>query len=354
MNISKNVYGNTEEGKPVHSFLLQNGSGMEVEIIELGAIVSSIKVPDKSGKFDDVVLGYDKLEGWLEDPNYFGATIGRVANRMGGAQFSLKGETYDLAPNTLPDFGKNHLHGGVKGFHKVLWTGMEITGVKEVGVRLKYLSRDGEEGYPGNLNCIVEYTLGEDNSLNITFEAITDKATLVNFTHHGYFNLRGAGSGSILSHLVQINADRYTPANDDLIPIGEIAEVKGLPVDFTAECSIGSRIDEMQLKKFKGYDLTYVLNHSNEGALDLAASVRETSSGRIMKVYTTLPCMDFYTGNFLTGEPGKSGMPYQQYGALCLEPQGFPDAPNHENFQSIELNPGQTYMEKIVYRFMVS
>lgn len=353
VNVTKTVYGHTEEGTPVHSFLLHNGNGMEVEIIEFGAIVSSIIVPDKDGEYDDIVLGYDKLEDWQNDSYYFGATIGRVSNRMGGAQFSLGDETYDLAPNTLPDFGKNHLHGGVKGFNKVLWSGTEISRDKEAGVRLEYLSKDMEEGYPGNLNCIVEYTLGKDNSLVIKYEASTDEVTIVNFTHHSYFNLSGAGNSNILDHLIMINADRYTPADNDLIPVGEIAEVEGLPVDFTAERSIGSRFDEMQFEKFKGYDLNYVLNHSNEGALDLAATVRDISSGRIMEVFTTQPCMHFYTSNFLAGEPGKSGIHYPQYGAFCLEPQGYPDAPNHENFQSIQLKPGETYSQEIVHRFTV-
>jgi len=351
MTITKSLFGHTGEGAPVNCFLLQNGAGMKVEIIEFGAIVSSIKVPDKTGKFDDVVLGYDKLEGWMKDSYYFGATIGRVANRMGGAQFTLGSETYDLAPNTLPDFGKNHLHGGVKGFNKVLWTGKEFRRDKEVGVRLEYLSKDGEEGYPGNLKCFVDYCLSEDNSLSIRFEATTDKTTIANFTHHSYFNLNGAGSGNILGHMIQINADRYTPADNDLIPVGDITEVKGLPVDFTTERSIGSRFEEMQSDKFKGYDLNYVLNHSNDGALDLAATVRSKSSGRVLEVFTTQPCMHFYTSNFLSGKPGRTGIPYLQHGALCLEPQGFPDAPHHENFQSIELNPGDTYIQKIVYRF---
>ena len=353
MNIVNKVFGHSDTGIPVHSFLLQNVNGMKVEIIEYGAIITRIEIPDKNGNPADIVLGYDDLEGWQNDPYYFGATIGRVANRMGGAQFSLNGDSYDLAPNTLPDFGKNHLHGGVKGFNKVLWSGEEIIGDMEVGVRLEYLSKDGEEGYPGNLNCIVEYTLHEDNSLVISYEATTDKVTVVNFTHHSYFNLSGAGKGNIFSHLIMINADRFTPADDDLIPVGEIAEVKGLPVDFTSERSVGSRFGEMQFEKFKGYDLNYVLNHSIEGALDLAAIVRDTSSGRVMEVYTTQPCMHFYTSNFLSGEPGKSGMPYQQYGALCLEPQGFPDALNHENFKSIQLNPGETYLKEIVYRFRI-
>ena len=351
MTITKSLFGHTEEGVPVHCFLLQNRFGMEVEIIEFGAIVSRIKVPDKKGKFDDVVLGYDNLEGWQKDPYYFGATIGRVANRMGGAQFTLGSESYDLAPNTLPDFGNNHLHGGLKGFNKVLWTGKEFSRDKEVGVRLEYLSKDGEEGYPGNLKCIVEYSLSEDNSLSIRFEAATDKTTIANFTHHSYFNLNGAGSSNILGHMIQINADRYTPADNDLIPVGDIAKVKGLPVDFTTERSIGSRFEEMRSEKFKGYDLNYVLNHSNDGALDLAATVRSKSSGRVLEVFTTQPCMHFYTSNFLTGEAGKSGISYDQFGAFCLEPQAFPDAPNHENFQSIELNPGDTYLQKIIYRF---
>ena len=349
--ITMQEFGRTVAGDIVYSFLLRNETGMEVEVIEYGAIVAGIKVPDKDGNFGDVVLGYDNLEGFESDPYYFGATIGRVANRMGGAGFSIEGKVYKLAPNTLPDFGANHLHGGVKGFNRVLWKGKQYHNENESGVVFTYISEDGEEGYPGNVTCQVTYTLSNDNALGIKFHATTDQATLVNLTHHSYFNLAGAGSGDILDHRVMINAEKYTPVNDDLIPTGEIATVSGLPVDFTRERSVGSRFDEMQQAKFKGYDLNYVLNHSREGALDFAGMAVEPSSGRVMEVYTTQPCMHFYTSNFLEGKPGKEGKSYKQYGALCFEPQGFPDAPNKPGFKPIELRPGEAYIQQINYKF---
>ena len=301
-----------------------------------------------------MVLGFEHLEDYLKDTSYFGATVGRVANRMGGAQFSLEGKTYQVSPNALPDFGNNHLHGGVKGFNKALWTGCEFTRESEAGVRLEYLSKDGEEGYPGNLKCIIEYTLNENNTLGIKFEATTDRTTLVNLTHHSYFNLSGAGNRDILNHEIQINSEKCTPADEDLIPSGEIASVKGLPVDFTRERIIGSRFDEMQMAKFKGYDLNYILKHHREGSMDLAATVRDKASGRVMEVYTTQPCMHFYTSNFLDGIRGKKGKSYHQYGALCLEPQGYPDAPNHKNFLAIELKPGIQYRQVINFKFLTS
>lgn len=226
MEILKDGFGTLKNGETVNSYTLKNGKGMEVEIIEFGAIVSRIKVPDKNGKTEDVVLGYDDLQGYITDPYYFGGTIGRVANRIGGATFSLDGKPYKLAANTLPDFGKNHLHGGVKGFNKVVWKGKSYSNNNEVGVMLEYHSQDGEEGYPGNLLCKVNYSLNNKNELKIDYSATTDKTTLVNFTHHGYFNLEGEGRGTILNDEFLINADKFTPATDDLIPTGEIAGVK--------------------------------------------------------------------------------------------------------------------------------
>lgn len=349
--ITMHEFGITAEGDTVHSFRLKNEAGMEVELIEYGAIVASIKVPDKEGNMGDVILGYDNLEGYESDPYYFGATIGRVANRMGGAEFSIAGKVYTLASNTLPDFGGNHLHGGVKGFNRVLWKGEVFRSENESGILFTYTSKDGEEGYPGNITCHVLYTLNNNNELGIKYQATTDQPTIVNLTHHSYFNLAGAGSGDILNHRVIINAEKYTPADDDLIPTGEIAEVKGLPVDFTQERSVGSRLDEMQLAKFKGYDLNYVLKHSSKGELDFAGRAVEPVSGRMVEVYTTQPCMHFYTSNFLEGKPGKQGKPYNKYGALCFEPQGFPDAPNKPDFEPIALRPGETYMQKINYKF---
>ena len=351
MEIEKKVFGKTSDGKPVYSFTLRNSNNMEVEIIELGAIVVGIKVPDRNGEITNVTLGYDDLDGWINDPYYFGATIGRVANRIGGAKVSIDGETFELAPNALPDFGHNSLHGGVKGFNKVLWKGEFFENEKEMGVILSYLSPDGEEGYPGNVNTKVTYSLNDKNELGILMEATTDKTTFVNLTHHSYFNLSGAGSGDVLNTRIMINADNYTPADDDLIPSGEIAEVKGLAVDFTSERTIASRFDEMQKAKFKGYDLNYVVNHPKKGELELAAKAIDPASGRILEVFTTQPCVHFYTSNFLEGKAGKEGRTYAQYGAFCFEPQGFPDAPNKEQFESVKLKPGETYSQTIIYKF---
>ena len=353
MNIEKKVFGKTQDDKPVYEFTLKNSTGMEVKIIEFGAIVSEIIVLDKNGKAADVVLGYDDLDGWINDPYYFGATIGRVANRVGGAKVSIAENEYKLAPNTLPDFGHNSLHGGVKGFNKVFWKGEEFENKNEIGVKLTYLSPDGEEGYPGNVTCVVSYTLNDKGELGIAMEATTDKTTFVNLTHHSYFNLSGAGSGDVLGTKIMINADNYTPADDDLIPVGEIAKVEGLPVDFSTSRTIASQIDDMQKAKFKGYDLNYVLNHTTNGQLDLAANAIDTVSGRVLEVFTTQPCMHFYTSNFLEGKSGKGDKVYNQYGAFCFEPQGYPDAPNKPQFESVKLQPGENYKQTIVYKFSV-
>lgn len=351
--VIKADFGTIKNGDKVNSFTLKNSKGMEVEIIEYGAIVKSIKVPDKNGEIADVVLGYDDLSGYINDPYYFGATIGRVANRIGGAKVVIDGITYKLSPNTLPDFGRNSLHGGVTGYNKVLWKGETFKNENEVGVILTYLSKDGEEGYPGNVTNKVTYTLNDDNELQIVMEATTDKTTFVNMTHHGYFNLSGEGSGNVLNTKIMINADKFTPSDDDLIPTGELAEVKDLPVDFSTVRSIASQIDDMQMEKFKGYDLNYVLNHVKIGALGLAAKAIDPVSGRKLEVFTTQPCMHFYTSNFLEGKPGKGGNTYEKYGAFCFEPQGFPDAPHHKNFQSVELNPGNEYKQTIIYKLSV-
>ena len=351
MKVSKQLFDTMPNGSKVYAFDLKNANGMEVNIIEYGAIVQSIKIKDKSGKKLDVVLGYDDMAGYENDAYYFGGTIGRVANRTSGAKFTLNGVTYKLAANTLPDFGYNHLHGGVKGFNKRLWKGESFQNKNEVGVVLTYLSKDGEEGYPGNVRVKVTYTLDNKNELGIQYEAVTDKPTFVNMTHHSYFNLSGAGSGDVLNTLVQIYADNYTPADDDLIPTGKVSPVKGLPVDFTQPHSIGSHLDEMQMAKFKGYDLNYVVNHSKQEALDHAAKAVDKASGLELDVYTTQPCMHFYTSNFLEGKPGKQGRHYNKYGAFCFEPQGYPDAPNKPQFESVELKPGETYKQTIIYKF---
>ena len=351
MEIEKKLFGKIHDNIPVYSFTLRNSNGMEVEILEFGAIVVGINVPDKNGNIADVVLGYSTLKEYQDDPYYFGATIGRVANRTAGARFSIDRQTYKLAPNTLPDFGHNSLHGGVKGFNKVFWKGKSFKNENEIGVKLTYLSPDGEEGYPGNANCIVNYTLNDDGELGIEMEATTDKTTILNLTHHSYFNLTGAGNGDILDTRIMVNADNYTPADDDLIPTGEIAKVKGLPVDFSTSRTISSQIDDMQKAKFKGYDLNYVLNHTEKGLLELAAKAIDTASGRLLEVFTTQPCMHFYTSNFLEGKPGKNGKTYEQYGAFCFEPQGYPDAANKPQFEPIKLKPGENYKQTIIYKF---
>ncbi len=353
MKITKSIYGTTESGEQINTFSLTNGNNVEIKIIEYGAIVSGIKVPDRTGRIDDITLGYDDLEGWENDPYYFGATVGRVANRTGGASFTLDGITYDLAPNTLPDFGKNHLHGGVIPFNKVVWKGSEFQNEREVGVVLEYFSKDGEEGYPGNLTCQVIYSLNHKNELKILYKATTDKTTIVNMTHHSYFNLAGAGNGTILDQQVQINADRYTPADEDLIPTGEIAIVKGLPIDFLKEQTIGARMKKMEKKKFTGYDLNYVLNQANNESLVYAGKAVDPKNGRVLEVFTTQPCMHFYTSNFLEGKPGKNGQNYEKYGAFCFEPQGYPDAANKPQFSSIVLKPGEEYIQTIVYKFSI-
>ena len=353
MEIIKKEFGKTEDGKSVYSFTLENSNGMKVEILEFGALVVGIHVPDKNGNMADVTLGYDDLAGYQNDPYYFGATIGRVANRTSGASFSIDGQTHKLAPNTLPDFGYNHLHGGAKGFNKVLWKGEVIENEDAIGIQLTYLSPDGEEGYPGHVTAVVTYTLNDDGELGVLMEATTDKTTFVNLTHHSYFNLAGAGSGDVLETEIMINADNYTPADDDLIPTGEVAAVKALPVDFLNSRTISSRMDKMQMAKFKGYDLNYVVNHKEKGAMDFAAKAIDPASGRQMEVFTTQPCIHFYTSNFLEGKPGKEGKAYNQYGAFCFEPQGYPDAANKPQFESVELKPGENYKQTIIYKFSV-
>lgn len=351
MKVTKLVYGTTKKGEQVHSFTLVNKHNTEVKIIEFGAIVASIKTDDNKGKTDDIVLGYDTVEEWENDPYYFGATIGRVANRTSNASFTLENKTYNLAANTLPDFGNNHLHGGKNPFSKVVWKGTEYNNAEEVGVVLTYLSTDGEEGYPGNLTCEVTYSLNNQGELKITYKATTDKTTLVNLTHHSYFNLNGAGNKNIFEHLVQINADNYTPADSDLIPTGEVATVQGLPIDFTSPTQIGDRIMQMKQDKFTGYDLNYVLNNNTKQNLTYAGKAISLKTGRVLEVFTTQPCMHFYTSNFLSGKTGKNGAAYAQYGAFCFEPQGYPDAANKPQFTSIELAPGNEYNQTIIYKF---
>jgi len=343
MDVQEQIFGTTSDGRKVKLYTLTNNSGLKVQIISYGATVVSIEVPDRNGKFDDVVLGYDTLEEYVKGNAYFGATIGRYANRIAKGRFTLNVVEYKLATNN----GENHLHGGNKGFDKVIWKGEPFKQKNRVGVKFTYLSKDGEEGYPGNLTCSVVYTLNDQNELKIGYEAVTDKPTPINLTNHTYFNLASQGNGDILSHELMINADRFTPVNEELIPTGEIKSVKDTPMDFTHPMTIGSRINQV---KGGGYDHNYVLN-SGGGSLALAARVYEPTTGRILEIYTTQPGIQFYTGNFLDGVSGKRGKIYYKHYGFTLETQHFPDSPNEPNFPSTILKPGEKYKELTVYKF---
>jgi aldose 1-epimerase len=345
--IQKQPFGKTADGQAVDLYTLTNANGLEAKIITYGGIVVSLKVPDRNGKLGDVVLGYDRLEGYLKDNAYLGCIVGRYANRIAKGRFTLNGRQYQLAQNN----GENHLHGGVGGFDKVVWKAKPVQSKDGPSLSLNYLSKDGEEGYPGNLSVTVVYTLTNKNELKIAYSATTDKDTIVNLTHHSYFNL--AGSGSVLNHHLMINADRFTPVDQTLIPTGEIRSVKGTPMDFTAPAVIGARIEQQdeQLKFGRGYDHNWVLNKNGDG-LTLAARVYEPESGRVMEVYTTEPGLQFYSGNFLDSSiTGKSKQVYQKRFGFCLETQHFPDSPNKPEFPSTVLKPGQKYATTTVYRF---
>jgi aldose 1-epimerase len=339
-------FGTMKDGTPIDIYTLTNTTGMVAKIITYGGIVTELDVPDRTGKMADVVLGFKTLEGYLADEPFFGAIIGRVGNRIAKGRFTLNGTTYKLATND----GANHLHGGLKGFDKVVWKAEIVKAADGAALKLTYLSRDGEEGYPGNLTATVVYTL--TNELRIDYTATTDKATPVNLTNHSYFNLAGEGTGNILGHELMIAADRFTPVDSGLIPTGQLEPVAGTPMDFTKPMTIGSRIDQVPLAPPGGYDHNYVLT-SGGGTLALAARVYEPTTGRVMEVYTTEPGVQFYTGNFLDGSlKGKSGVAYAKHAAFCLETQHFPDSVNHPNFPSTILEPGQTYKTTTVYRFL--
>lgn len=337
------TFGETADGRQVTAYKLENANGVTATLIDYGAILVSLNVPGNDGEFADIVLGCDTVECYATESPYFGAIVGRYANRIAEGKFTLDGEEYNLAVNNPP----NHLHGGDVGFDKVLWNAEPFSDASGVGVTFTYLSPDGEEGYPGNLNVSAKYVLTNNNELRIDYEATTDKATPVNLTHHSYFNLQGHDAGKILDHELMIAADRYTPTDDTLIPTGEIAPVEGVPFDFTEPTPIGERIDQVE----GGYDLNYVLN-SDTGTLALAARVHEPDSGRVMEIFTTEPGIQFYSGNFLDGSfEGKNGAVYNQHEGFCLETQHFPDSPNQENFPSTILRPGETYTHTIVHKF---
>jgi aldose 1-epimerase len=347
--IKKQTFGQAASGEPVELYTLTNSNGMEARIMTYGGTVVSLRVPDRHGKFADVVLGYETLEAYLKNSPYFGAIIGRYGNRIGKGRFSLGGKQFTLPKND----GENTLHGGLKGFDKVVWKAKEVKGKDGIGLSLSYVSKDGEEGFPGNLTVTIVYTLTNDNELKIEYTATTDKTTVVNLTHHSYFNL--AGEGGILNHELTIKADSFTPVDAGLIPTGELRSVKGTPMDFTQSAVIGARIDRQdeQLTLGRGYDHNWVLNNRT-GRLALAARVYEPGSGRVMEVYTTEPGIQFYSGNFLDGSiTGKGGQVYKQRYGLTLEAQHFPDSPNKPGFPSTVLRPGRRYNTTTIYKFSV-
>ena len=350
MNVTtKEKFGTAPDGQDVHIYTLRNSKGSEARICNYGGIVTSLKVADKNGQLGDVVLGFDNLEGYLKSSPYFGCLVGRYGNRIANGQFVLDGKTYTLAKNN----GENTLHGGKVGFDKVVWRAVPTLTPQGQALELRYLSKDGEEGFPGNLEVIALYTLTEDNALRLDYTAFTDKKTVLTLTHHSYFNL--AGRGDVLDHEVTIMADKFTPVNANLIPTGEIRALAGSPLDFSKPTRIGARInsDDEQIKLGKGYDHNYVLK-KKPGELALAARVYEPTSGRVMEVHTTEPGMQFYTGNFLDGSiTGKGGWVYQKRNGFCFEPEHFPDSPNQPNFPSPVLNPGETYKNTIIYKFSV-
>ena len=344
--ISHTDFSSTPDGTPVQLFTLTNAKGMEARIATYGGTIVSLKTPDRNGTLADIVLGFDSLAGYLSPEPYFGALIGRYGNRIGHAKFTLGGKEYTLPKND----GDNTLHGGERGFDKRVWTAHELP---DGGLQLTYVSKDGEEGFPGNLTATVVYHLTDANELKIDYSATTDKPTVVNLTNHSYFNLKGAGTGDILDHLVTIHADRFTPVDAGLIPTGELRSVEGTPFDFRQSTAIGARIekDDEQLKLGKGYDHNWVLNRRGNG-LSLAAHVEEPTTGRVLEVLTTEPGLQFYTGNFLDGTlKGKGGSVYGHRSGFCLETQHYPDSPNKPRFPSTELKPRGHYKTSTVFRF---
>ncbi|MCC6694703.1 MAG: galactose mutarotase [Candidatus Hydrogenedentes bacterium] len=343
--ISERPFGQITDGTVVTAYTLTNANGLKATFIDFGATLVSMEAPDRNGVNADIVLGFDKVEDYEQHNPYFGSICGRYANRIAKGRFTLDGKEYSLATNNAP----NHLHGGNKGFNKVMWKGEAFVLDKGPMVRFTYTSKDGEEGYPGNLTCVVNFTLTNTNELRIVYEAETDAATVVNLTHHSYFNLAGQGAGSVLDHELVIYADRYTPVDDTLIPTGELAPVKGTPFDFT----VGHAISQYYGETNGGYDLCYVLNKKT-GWVELGARAVEHGSGRTLEVITTEPGLQFYTGNGFSGSlKGKAGVAYVKHGGFCLEAQRFPDSPNHPEFPSAVLRPGEKYSQVTVYRFGV-
>ncbi len=344
MNAHKEPFGQTAEGQEVFVFTLANSKGLRARIMNYGATLVSLYVPDRDGNLGDVVLGFDDLQGYIEHTAYMGATVGRYANRIGKARFTLDGAEYTLASN----HGPHHLHGGLKGFDKVVWDVKEVVAAEDdAWVKMSYRSADGEEGYPGALQCTVTYMLTNADDLRIRYEAQTDKKTVVNLTNHSYWNLAGQGNGDILGHELTLNAEKFTLIDKELIPTGIIASVLDMPLDFIRTKPIGSRIGQTG----NGYDHNYVLK-GEPGEMKACATLRDPGSGRVMEVHTTQPGVQLYTGNFLDGTPaGKGGATYDKHAGLCLETQHYPDSPNKPDFPSTVLEPGQTFTSETVHKF---
>ncbi|MCB0108358.1 MAG: galactose mutarotase [Caldilineaceae bacterium] len=350
MNLTQEAFGQTPDGRMVTRFTLTNQQGIAVALINYGGIITSIRTPDREGQLGDIVLGFDTLQEYIDHNPFFGCIAGRYANRIANGRFALDGVTYQLATNN----GPNHLHGGIRGFDKVVWAAEPSAGADESSVRLQYVSPDGEEDYPGTLTAVVTYTLNEQNQLRINYRATTDKPTILNLTNHTYFNL--AGEGSILDHLVHIDADRYTPVSAALIPTGELSAVEGTPFDFRRAKAIGARIenDHAQLKFGGGYDHNWVLNQPSLAASPVI-TVTEDASGRQLAVHTSQPGVQFYTGNMMPDRlAGKGGATYTKRTGFCLETQHFPDSPNQSHFPSTVLRPGELFDETTVFTFGVA
>lgn len=348
-------FGMLSSGRQANVYTLRGSGGITADITDFGATLVRLSVPDRNGKFADVVLGFDSVAGYTQPGPYFGATIGRCGNRIAHGRFVLDGKHYTLATNNTPGGIPCHLHGGPGGFDKVLWEPVSPAQPDGSRLQLRYRSRDGEEGYPGTLEAEVTYTLTGDAAVRIDYEATTDRATVVNLTNHSYFNLSGEGDRSILNHVLTLNGSRFTPVNAGLIPTGELAPVADTPFDFTAPHTIGERIEKPneQLRFAGGYDHNFVLDRA-DGQLAIAATVLEPLSGRELEVLTTEPGVQFYSGNFLDGSLlGKNGHAYERRSGFCLETQHFPDSPNQPSFPSVVLRPGQTYRSTTVYRFRV-
>jgi aldose 1-epimerase len=351
-NVERTPFGQTPDGESVELFVMRNSTGLELRAMTYGATIVSLRTPDRNGHLDDIVLGFDSLPGYLQNPRFFGAIVGRYANRIAKGRFTLDSVTYELATNRAP----NHLHGGAKGFDKVVWAGAPFENDSTMGVVFIYDSLDGEEGYPGNLSATVTYTLTHDDRLIVDYHATTDKATPINLSQHSYFNLAGAGKGDILRHELTIVADSFTPVDSTLIPTGKVVAVAGTPFDFRAPTTIGSRIDQddAQLRYGGGYDHNFVLNRQGEG-LQLAARLVDPTTGRFMEVHTTEPGLQLSSANRLDANIiGRNGAVYDRRTGVCLETQHFPDSPNQPSFPSTVLRPGEEYRSRTVFVFGVT